>query len=272
MKTEIEKTQEIVIQGDQLFRRESFLTPLDTMDKVLHDMFNDGAFTFMPLTLPPMLRKWVKGHIFGMSPKKDTLLCFTEISYIPFVGANIRPVTKIINPGVVDGDEQGEPTTEFMHYVLNPGSRGTNDLPIPNDGWAIPEHSRAFIMIPWGISSNRSGDPYLFFISDKYAEPVAPKIPNLFPEARICTGYSYENRNDVDVKSHDKLPLHHIKHLLNVLHDAPANGDLRKNDHLFIQWDAELKEIPIPFSKDHYHTVTDVRIVEFFKWMKGNHV
>lgn len=245
METTITQSNEIILQGDQLFRRDSFLTPIDDINRIIDTKLKEKTYSFLPLQLPPMMSKWVKGHWFGTDPQQKDLFCFTEIEYIPFKGARID------EEGTLVFFRAGEDPTPFREF---------------EEKWTPPSDTQTFIMIPWSLQTMRIRKPMIFMLPPSAQGPVTPKISNVHDNGDICTGEDYKNRNDEDVKTTDNLPLHHIKYGLNCLHEAPANPDLRENDTHFMQWDENGVQRELPFNSSHWRPVTDVRIVEFYKW------
>ena len=245
MQTTITQSDEIVLQGDQLFRRDSFLTPIGNINQIIDTKLKEKNYDFLPLQLPPMMKKWAKGHWFGTDPLQKELLCFTEIEYIPFKGARLD------EEGTLVFFRDDEDPTLFRKF---------------EEKWTPPSDVRTFVMVPWLLGNKAISTPYIFMLPPSAQGPVAPKIPNVHDNGKICTGTDYKNRNDEDVKNTDNLPLHHIKYGLNCLHEAPANPDLRDNDRQYMQWDEDGVQIDIPFNSSHWRSVTDVRVVEFYKW------
>lgn len=251
METTVTQSDEIVLQGDQLFRRDSFLTPIGDINQIIDTKLKEKNHTFLPLQLPPMMKKWAKGHWFATDPLQKELLCFTEIEYIPFKGARLD------SEGTLVFFRAGEDPTPFRDF---------------EEKWTPPSGIRTFVMIPWDLETRSIRLPYIFMLPPSAQGPVSPKIVNVYDNGQICTGNNYKNRNDEDVKSTDNLPLHHIKYGLNCLHEAPANPDLRDNDRQYMQWDEEGVQIDLPFNSSDWRTVTDVRIVEFYKWFTSTHM
>lgn len=245
METTITQSHEIILQGDQLFRRDSFLTPIGDVNRIIDTKLKEKAYSFLPLQLPPMMSKWTKGHWFGTDPLQKELLCFTEIEYIPFKGARLN------HGGFL----------AFFHRNID-----RSDYREFEEKWTPPPGVRTFIMIPWELGMMRIRKPLLFMLPPSAQGPVTPNIPNVHDNGDICTGGDYRNRNDEDVKALDNFPLHHIKYGLNCLHDAPANSDLRDNDADFMQWDDDGVQVLLPFTSSHWRAISDARIVEFYKW------
>lgn len=251
METTITQSDEIILQGDQLFRRDSFLTPIGDINQIIDTKLKEKAYIFLPLQLPSMMKKWTKGHWFGTDPLQKELLCFTEIEYIPLKGA------RLTTEGTLLFFKEGEDRTTFREF---------------EEKWTPPSDTRTFIMIPWSLQSAFLRKPMIFMIPPSAHGPVNPKIPNVHDNGVICTGRDYKNRNDEDVRSTNNFPLHHIKYGLNCLHDAPANPDLRENDQHFMQWDENNVQRELPFNSSHWRSVTDVRIVEFYKWFTSTQI
>lgn len=245
MQTTVTQSDEIILQGDQLFRRDSFLTPIGDINQIIDTKLKEKNYSFLPLQLPPMMKKWAKGHWFGTDPLQKELLCFTEIEYIPFKGARLD------ENGTLVFFRNGDDPTPFREF---------------EEKWTPPSDVRTFIMIPWLLEDKRISAPYIFMLPPSAQGPVTPKIANVHDNGQICTGSDYKNRNDEDVEVRDNLPLHHIKYGLNCLHEAPANPDLRDNDRQFMQWDENGLQRDLSFNSSHWRSVTDVRVVEFYKW------
>lgn len=248
MQTTATSETNLVIRGDQILRQDIFFTPVGDINEIIQNKLQEAKTEFLPLVFPPILSKWVSGHFFATTPNKNQLLCFSKINYVPLKGCKLVPVG--------------------CHLILSPSDcenhRNRTDF---NEKLQIPEGMEAFVMIPWNIEQNASSEPYMFFLHGADKEPVCPKLPNYFDTGKICTGGSYQNRNDGDVTRTDRLPLHHIKYLLNSIHEAPTNSHLRNNDTEFARWNPETKEqIQVPWSSSHYYTVTHALVLEFQSW------
>lgn len=240
METNVTKTNRLVLKGDQIFREDVFLTPVGDIGNIIDTKLKENTYFFLPMYLPPMLKKWVKGHWFGSDPLQKQLLCFTEVEYIPLKGAKL--------------DDDG---------ILELEGEGTRDF---DQKWTPPKGVRPFIMISWDLNLKQITQPILFMLVSGVSDPVTPNIPNVFDTGKICTGSSYKNRNDTDVLNTDNYPLHHIKYGLDCLHESPMNKDLRGNDNEFMQWDSDGEQREIPLKSTHFKKVSDERVVHFFKW------
>ena len=263
METSVTVTEELVIRGDEVFKSETFLTPLGPMDQMIREAFVEDTYSFLPLTVPPMMSKWVTGHFLGTAPNGKDILCFNEVEYFPFKGGHLYKR---------DGQENHTLITPPQYRDSSSVRAHASYKEIDHLNWKIPTDYRGFVLTPF--NERRLKIPYFFLIKRDYSEAVIPNIPNIYGSGKICTGDSYKNRNDADVHSSDNVPLHHIKHGLNILHEAPCNNDLREGaDTEFMQWDAEGNSIVTAFDTTRSQIasqVTDVRIVEFFKWIRTN--
>jgi len=240
---------ELVIQGDQVYSRDSFMTPVGGINQLIQEHLSKGLASFINLKLPPLLSKWTTGTWIGELNK--TLLAFCQIDSIP-----------------LKGSQQYKQSNDTWTLHLGPiGDNTDHYRPHINDPKMYMKYP-TFVMIPFKIRENALTDPFLFSVIEGKARTL--NLPNIFETGRICTGHSYSNRNDAEILKTDKQPLVHIKYGLNQLHEAPVNGDLRGNDREFLQWDDEGNQKDIEIQVSHTHTITDDRIIQFVKWRSEN--
>lgn len=260
MPHEITSNKELIIRGDDVFSRESFETPLGGIEELLQEHLQNGLVSYINLKFPPVLSKWTTGTYFGQH--KNHLLAYFEVSYFPLTGSCLQKTGDYVNTYIF-ATKTLQQMEELGYDRLNIREQEGHPK------WTFPEALTAYIMIPFELETNAVSEPYFFTLNENF-EPMMPKFPNIFDTGRICTGESFGNRNDADVRRTDKVPLLHLKYALNAIHEAPINNDLRQADSEFAQWDLDGKQKDLPLNSHHYHQITDDRIVQFAKWRKEN--
>lgn len=246
MQTTTTEFHEIVLQGNEVFSRNSFLTPLGNIDKLILEKLKEPAYQFLPLCFPPMIDNWTLGHWFGEDQYSEDILCFTEISYVPLKGAKLDPQGHLYLRRQIPMIEEDE-----LRYF--------------DEKWTPPHPVRTFLFTPYSPKMAKLGDPYIFACNHPSQGPMSPKIPNVYNTGRICPGREY-------MAYTSRPTIESIKCGLECIKDSLVNIDLRSIDKEFMQWDDNLKQIEIPFNTHHYNDITDARIVAFYSWARKNEI
>ena len=260
MSLEIIQENELVIKGDHLYKRESFLSPLGNIDHLLNERMKQDVISFLPLKFPPLLSKWVNWTIFGQLKKQ--LYLISSIQYFPLNGA-----------GMVKNAEG----IYRLQTALRHGDLPENTTLFSGPAkWDFPENYKAFVMVPMAANHQLEA-PSLFGVLSESISPVTPKLPNIYADGKICTGSSYRSPNEsTAIQENPENTLMYFKHALNNIHSAPINSDLRVEsvDHKFLQWTKENDEpevqLQIPLENKHTYEITDDRIIQFVTWAKEN--